>query len=123
MIDSPPIDVSNLPVLDEEGTISRLKGDKDFLLTLFEVYREDLPEKLSSIQSALAGGDMETAQRSAHSLKGSSATIGATAMREIAYALETATKDKDSALSRRLAEFLGQQAEVLLFEIKAALDR
>lgn len=121
MTDAPPIDVSELTVLDTEGTITRLKGDREFLLTLLDVYREDLPEKLSSIRTALAGSDMDTAQRSAHSLKGASATVGATAMRETAFALETSAKEGDAALSARLAEFLEKQAARVLAEIDAFL--
>jgi len=123
MTDSPPIDVSSFPVLDCEGTITRLKGDKDFLLTLFSVYREDLPDKLSAIRSALAAGDLETTQRAAHSLKGASATVGAVAMRETAYALETAAKGGDADLSRRLNDFLEQQSRLVLSELQTAIDQ
>ena len=121
MSGTPPIDLSGFPVLDDEGTIARLKGDKEFLLTLLEVYREDLPDKLSAIRSGLDKGDLDAVQRAAHSLKGASATVGATAMREVAYAMETAARNGDAAGSGQLAEPLARQTELVLERIGGIL--
>ena len=88
---------SSPPLLDIQGTLNRLKGDTAFLETLFSVYVEDLPVKLSSIEQALASTDMAVLQRTAHSLKGASATVGALALREAAFAMESAGRENDPA--------------------------
>ncbi len=123
MTDSPPLDFSEFPVLDREGTLARLKDDKEFLLTLYQVYRDDLPGKLTAIAAALDENDLDRTQRSAHSLKGASATVGAAALREVAYALELSSRGGDEARSRQLAGLLAHQAELVLTEIAAALDQ
>lgn len=76
--------------LNLESTLDRMKGDRDFLHTLFEVFLEDLPGKLSTLDNALAAQDLATSQRAAHSLKGACATIGAERLQETAYAVEQA---------------------------------
>lgn len=80
------------PVLDLESTMNRLKGDRDFLLTLFRVYIDDLPSKLEALEEAAASRELESLLRTAHSLKGASATIGAPAMREAAERVEAAAR-------------------------------
>jgi len=72
---------SDLSILDEQTTLERLKGDKDFLHALYGVFIGDLPKKITAIDEAAAIGDLNTLQRSAHSLKGASATVGAVALR------------------------------------------
>lgn len=84
---------SDLPILNRQGTLDRLKGDDDFLTTLYRVFVGDLPKKLSAIDAAMEQGDLNGLQRSAHSLKGASATVGAEALREAAFSLEVAAKD------------------------------
>jgi len=108
MNDSSP---DSAPLLDIQGTLNRLKGDTAFLETLFTVYLEDLPVKLASIEEALAQPDMPVLQRTAHSLKGASATVGAMALREAAFALETAGRDADQ-----------DKAAELLPELKRLID-
>jgi HPt (histidine-containing phosphotransfer) domain-containing protein len=67
---------NNYPILTHEETLDRLKGDQDFLKTLYGVFVEDLPKKLAAMDEALEGHDNDSLQRTAHSLKGASATVG-----------------------------------------------
>lgn len=106
------------PLLDVQGTLNRLKGDTAFLETLFTVYLEDLPVKLASIEEALAKTDMPVLQRTAHSLKGASATVGALALRETAFALENAGREADTA---KAAEIL-PELKRLIDETTAAIS-
>ncbi len=108
------------PLLDIPGTLSRLKGDTAFLETLFGVYVEDLPVKLAAIEQALAAADMAVLQRTAHSLKGASATVGALALREAAFAMENAGRDKDASRAARLLPELKRIADQTIQAISSA---
>jgi len=108
------------PLLDVAGTLSRLKGDSAFLETLFGVYVEDLPVKLAALEQALAQSAMPDLQRTAHSLKGASATVGALALREAAFAMETAGRDKDPARAAELLPEIKRLAETTIQAIQAA---
>lgn len=109
------------PLLDVQGTLNRLKGDTAFLETLFTVYLEDLPVKLASIEEALAKTDMPVLQRTAHSLKGASATVGALALREAAFALETAGREADTSKAAEILPDLKRLIDETTTAISTAL--
>ena len=112
---------SPLPILDIQGTLNRLKGDTAFLETLFSVYVEDLPIKLAALAQALAQSDMTVLQRTAHSLKGASATVGALALREAAFALENAGREADPDRAAQLLPELKRLAGETLQAISSGL--
>jgi len=58
-----------------------------------EIYLGDAEERLSAIEKALLEGDAIRVQREAHTIKGASANVGASALAELAYSLEKAGKD------------------------------
>ena len=64
----------------------------DFLVELIDVYLEDTTSRLDQIRAALAGGDLETLTREAHTLKSSSANVGAMGLSAIAKEIETAAR-------------------------------
>lgn len=86
-IPSPP------PVLDEVATLKRLRWDTDFLSSLYQIFLEDMPPKLKTLEKALEQNAPDNIQRAAHAIKGAAATIGATALIHDAKHLE------DTALS------------------------
>lgn len=102
---------TELSLLDEKATLERLKGDKDFLHALYGVFIGDLPKKLTAIEEAASQGDLNTLQKSAHSLKGASATVGAEALRELAFSLETAAREENADLSAAIVPKLKDIAE------------
>ncbi len=84
MPDTPVIDmqaVENLRALNP--------GDNDeFLRELVGIYLEDTPVRIAELETGLAAGDAEKVVRAAHSIKGSSANLGAAALRRVAEHLE-----------------------------------
>ena len=76
--------------------LAKLGGeeDTDFLHSVIDQFLEDLPRHTSTIQSAWERQDMEALTQAAHSCKGSSRTIGATALAEACYALETIGRNR-----------------------------
>ena len=85
-------------------------GDVEFEQELIEMYLEDANEHVQAIGQCISDGDVTQLSRAAHTLKGSSANIGAVKVQEAAYKLETTAHSGD----------LGA-ASGILTEIKEAL--
>jgi FOG: HPt domain len=70
----------DLPILDE-ATLSELKasvdGDAAFVVELIETYLADSPIQIAEIDKAITADDAAALIRPAHTLKSSSATVGA----------------------------------------------
>ncbi|MCK9240779.1 Hpt domain-containing protein [Desulfocurvus sp.] len=110
-------------VLDLEATMARLKGDRDFLLTLFRVYIDDLPAKLEALEQAAAQRELEGLLRTAHSLKGASATIGAPAMREAAERVENSARSGDLDAAVAAIPALREQALLLAHLLRQEIQK
>jgi HPt (histidine-containing phosphotransfer) domain-containing protein len=70
-------------VLDQaalDGLLEATGADPAFLAALIGAYLADTPAQLETMAAAAAGGDAEALRRTAHSLKASSATLGALAL-------------------------------------------
>jgi HPt (histidine-containing phosphotransfer) domain-containing protein len=83
---------------------------EEFLVELIEVYLEDTPKRLVELRRALETGDTPALTREAHTIKSSSANLGAMKISEIAKELENAgrvgaTKQLAESVVRTEAEF------------------
>jgi histidine phosphotransfer protein HptB len=79
-------------VLDPEA-IENLRslnpGDNDeFLREIVAIFLDDTPVRLAELDEGLAAGDAAKFTRAAHSIKGSSANLGASGLRAAAEKLE-----------------------------------
>jgi HPt (histidine-containing phosphotransfer) domain-containing protein len=88
--------VSDQPVIDQEA-ISNLKelnpGDGgEFLREIVSIYVEDTPKRIAELKAALASKDVPAFTRAAHTIKGSSANVGASSVRALAERLEFMSK-------------------------------
>jgi len=76
----------------DAGTVARLLdsvgGDASFVDELVDAYLGDAPNHLTAIGTAIAAGSAEDLVRPAHTLKSSSATVGALGLSTIARELE-----------------------------------
>ncbi len=84
MADSPVIDpqaIENLRALNP--------GDNDeFLREIAGIFLEDTPQRIAELRQSLTAGDVAKFTRAAHSIKGSSANLGAMTLRSAAEKLE-----------------------------------
>lgn len=112
---------ANYPVFDLDAVLHRLQGDREFLTLLLDTFLPDFADRLGKMQAALGEGRLDDLARLAHSLKGASATIGATRLHHRAAALDLASRNEDVAVARM--EWLGllEDAEVTRVEIAAWL--
>lgn len=84
--------MSDSPVIDPQA-IENLRalnpGDNDeFLREIAGIFLEDTPQRIAELDSSLAAGDLGKFTRAAHSIKGSSANLGAATLRAAAEKLE-----------------------------------
>jgi len=63
-------------------------GRDDFLQELVSLFLRDAALRLSGIREAMVRSDVEAAERSAHSLKGSSSNVGAAQLAALAAEVE-----------------------------------
>ena len=73
---------------DRREALARVEGDEALLLELVQVFLEEVPEQLNSIQQGLAAADFEVIERAAHTLKGELVYLGLSEIAEKASALE-----------------------------------
>jgi HPt (histidine-containing phosphotransfer) domain-containing protein len=67
--------------------------DPEFIAELIDTYLADAPVQLEALRKALAAGDIEAMVRPAHTLKSSSASLGALGLAERCRLLEHAARD------------------------------
>jgi histidine phosphotransfer protein HptB len=95
-ITNTPSDVPNPPTIDTDA-IANLRdlnpGDNgEFLREIVGIYIEDTPKRLADLRSSLASGDVSSFTRAAHTIKGSSANVGAQVLKGIAERLEIVSR-------------------------------
>lgn len=87
------MDVHNQATLDTavlEGLADSVGGDRGFVVELIDAYLADSAEQVGAIEAAVTAGDAAAIVRPAHTLKSSSATLGAARIASAARALEVA---------------------------------
>lgn len=88
MLDSTVIDAQAIENLRE---LNPDDGD-EFLREITGIFLDDTPQRIAELQHSLAVGDTTTFIRAAHSIKGSSANLGASLLRAAAETLEHESK-------------------------------
>jgi PAS domain S-box-containing protein len=102
--------------VDIAGTLARLEIDSGTYLDLLRRFGAMQGAELAAIRDALARGDRGTAQRHAHSLKGTALNLGAEAVSEAARAVEACLGGPEALWPgpvARLGERLGELVEGL----------
>ena len=89
----PDPDSGQPPVLDEAVLVelsASVQGDRSFVVELINAYVADGPEMVDAIEAAVAADDATALVRPAHTLKSSSATVGALRLAAASRDLELA---------------------------------
>lgn len=76
------------PGLDREFALARVGGDVELLREIAALFIDDYPRVIGQLRDALAHGDAQGLERTAHGLKGSVSTFGARNAMEAAKMLE-----------------------------------
>ena len=113
--------VPALPPIDRDA-IANLRdlnpGDNgEFLREIIGIYIEDTPKRIADLKACLASGDAPAFTRAAHTIKGSSANVGAQVLRAAAARLEFLSRTEGLGAVAQLvadceAEFARAAAEL-----------
>ncbi len=108
---------------DNEDFLSHLSGMKatfsqEGLERLLEAYLQEAEGELKGIQTGFADGDLEALERNAHSLKGSSAAIGAKTLAETCGELVNMTRGGSLGGADILIQDANRQIEDIRHAIK-----
>ena len=90
-VDASSLDAINMAVLKGFEEVQD-EGEPDLIVELIDLYLEDEPRKLASMLEAVAEADEMSLMRAAHSLKGSSASLGAFGVAALCEELEHVSK-------------------------------
>lgn len=80
--------------IDFHEVLDRIGGDSSFLKELLSIYFREYEKKKPLLDPAVADRDFTQLAELGHSLKGSSANLSLVRLRNAAYLLETAGKEK-----------------------------
>lgn len=104
-------------LVDEEGALKRLGGDRSLFDEFISIFLEDSPELLSEIRQGLKSDDANAVGKNAHSLKGLMSNFGAKECVEVALKIELAGRAGEVAECdddfQRLEHLHGQLASEL----------
>jgi HPt (histidine-containing phosphotransfer) domain-containing protein len=86
-----------LPLIDPqaiENLRAIIPGDTDELLKeIISIYLEDTPQRIAELETSLTAGDIGVFTRAAHSIKGTSSSLGAMRLRAVAETIECYSKE------------------------------
>lgn len=85
------------------------------------LFVEHTPPKIAAIRDGVAQGDAGAVKRAAHSLKGSSANVGAFGMQQVCEQIEHAAAGGDLGPARELLPLLEQEVSVVVEALQAEL--
>jgi two-component system sensor histidine kinase/response regulator len=114
------VGMMEIPGLEVDQALERVMGNVELYVQLLEIFVADNLETSAAIAQALRDADRNTAARLAHTVKGTSGSIGAVNLFESARKLEEAIRQGDGE-APLLEDFTGQLSR-LLKQVREALD-
>ncbi len=117
--DEGPASRASLRRLNAETIVARLGGDRQLLLELIELFRQQSPALLSELSAAAAAGSLRDVQRLSHTLKGSVSTFDADEAVTSLEALEAAADAGDARLVERLLPQIERRLTQLAEDLRA----
>jgi len=106
--------VWNLPEL-----LERVDNDQVLLRELLDIFKEDFPQTLRSLQTAVTAEDLKSSSRLSHTLKGMLSSLGATRAAAAASKLEALSSAGETASLRAALKALESEGESLVPELDA----
>jgi len=111
--------IPELPGIDVELLMTRMKGRRNSVLRLLGLFREQYAGSAATLLALLENGNAEELHRFAHTLKGASSSLGANRLGEFARQLEAAVEAGELATARILADDVNREMEIVLGGLRA----
>ncbi|MCV6637527.1 response regulator [Candidatus Albibeggiatoa sp. nov. NOAA] len=106
--------VKSLPIFNADQAKRISIGNLSILQRIVNKYREDTPKQIAKLEEAITNNDTATAERAAHSIKGSSRSIGAMRLGQAAFQLERLAKDTElTTLLPNVSQLQNEFSELL----------
>ena len=77
-----------VPIFDKADALERMMDDEELLLEIIELYNDDTADLIQQLVLAAETSDQRLLHRAAHTVKGSSANIGAMRIMSVATLME-----------------------------------
>ncbi|MBA7517118.1 Sensor histidine kinase RcsC [subsurface metagenome] len=100
-------------VFDSADLLDRLSGDEEVVREIIAEFIEDMPGQVLALKEVLAKKDASGARLRAHTIKGAAGNIGAPALQEAAFQIETACISEDLKQAGALIPVLEEQFMIL----------
>jgi two-component system sensor histidine kinase BarA len=117
--------VSDVRAIDDptfDALRASVGGDPEFLADLIETYVTEASGLLSSLREALDKGDSEAARRAAHTLKSTSASLGALELSSDSGLVEKLAAESDLAAAAARIPALDAQFNAVAMALRARAD-
>jgi CheY-like chemotaxis protein len=114
---------STSSLIDWQQALESVSGDTRMLHELAQAALEELRELIQPLDEALAGQDLATVQRVAHTIKSSSRILAAAEVDDAAAATEEAARAEDVASVETVVGRLRELIPLLSIEIETFLDQ
>ncbi|MEI6033800.1 MAG: ATP-binding protein [Verrucomicrobiae bacterium] len=116
---APAATAGELAVWDRAPLLERMMGDVGLEKKILQSFLEHMPQQIAALRKFAELGDVASADRQAHSIKGAAANVSGEAMRAVALEIEMAGRaaDLDGVLGR-----LGDLEEAYA-TLRAAIER
>ncbi|MBN2782868.1 MAG: response regulator, partial [Campylobacterales bacterium] len=89
------VELSKLPLWDKNDVLKRLSNKETIVKKVVQAFLLDIDNTFEKLNESVKNNDVETSQREAHSIKGSSSNIGALRLSEFALKIEHFAQNKD----------------------------
>jgi HPt (histidine-containing phosphotransfer) domain-containing protein len=104
-------------VLDRSVLASSLGDDRELINEIYDLFRNTTDELIESLEKAAEDGDLGAVKRYAHSIKGSSANIGANALQHSMIEIEAVCTGENSAEVLEMVRLSKVEYSALLNEL------
>ncbi len=109
------------PAIDFSDLLARVENDRELLLDLIAMFREEFPRQRQILQAAVDAEDMKQAHATGHALKGIFANLAMTRAAKAAAQIEQAGKEQDATKLKAALITLDQETVSLFAELDRGL--
>jgi two-component system, sensor histidine kinase and response regulator len=107
------------PVWNLAELLERVDNDQELLRDLLNIFKEDFPRTMRSLESAVAKADLNNAARLSHTLKGMLSSLGGVRAAAAAARLEAVASAGESASLKSVFDTLEREGASLLADLEA----
>lgn len=113
-------------VIDGEqlaNLLDLMDGDADLVVEVIDLFLEDAPQRIAGIVAAIDAGEPDSLMRAAHSLKGSSANVGAKALTGLCANLEQRGRNGSVAGAAALSNSMRREFDAVRTALESERQR